>query len=114
MEWVVTNLMRDILVSLIDQSMDLLERSQQLSGLETALVEANAGSGRIALISGEAGIGKTSLVRRFASRQRARIMGNMRPPVYTQPARTSPGHAAKHGRQSWPTPGSGRAPLRSF
>jgi ATP/maltotriose-dependent transcriptional regulator MalT len=49
--------------------MELLERSQYLSGLETALVHASAGAGRIALVSGEAGIGKTSLVRQFVSRQ---------------------------------------------
>ncbi len=73
MEQAVTNPERDILVRFIDQTMDLLERSQQLSGLESALVEASAGSGRIALISGEAGIGKTSLVRRFASRQPANV-----------------------------------------
>ncbi len=45
--------------------MDLLERDHDLRILATALNEAVAGHGRIALISGEAGIGKTSFVERF-------------------------------------------------
>ncbi len=48
--------------------MELLEREAHLAGLEAALAEASAGSGRIALVSGEAGIGKTSLVENFTSR----------------------------------------------
>ncbi|MBJ8343437.1 AAA family ATPase [Antrihabitans sp. YC2-6] len=42
-----------------------LEREAPLRELLTALTEAGAGRGGIALISGEAGIGKTSLVRAF-------------------------------------------------
>jgi DNA-binding CsgD family transcriptional regulator/tetratricopeptide (TPR) repeat protein len=45
--------------------MELLEREAHMAGLEAALAEASAGSGRIALVSGEAGIGKTSLVENF-------------------------------------------------
>lgn len=45
--------------------MELLERDHDLRILATALNEAVAGHGRIALISGEAGIGKTSFVERF-------------------------------------------------
>lgn len=45
--------------------MELLEREADLEALETARREVIAGQGRIALISGEAGIGKTSLVDRF-------------------------------------------------
>lgn len=43
----------------------LLERDEALRQLEAALREAGGGEGRIALLSGEAGIGKTSLVQRF-------------------------------------------------
>jgi DNA-binding CsgD family transcriptional regulator len=47
--------------------MDLLERESHLAALARALAEAREGNGRIALVSGEAGIGKTSLVRRFTA-----------------------------------------------
>ena len=50
----------------------LLEREAPLAALLTALDEAEGGRGSIALVSGEAGIGKTSLVREFATRAEAR------------------------------------------
>ena len=43
----------------------LLERELALVALAAALGEAAAGEGRVALVSGEAGIGKTSLVDHF-------------------------------------------------
>ena len=49
--------------------MDIIERDQQLKGLADAWRQVKSGKGRIALISGEAGIGKTSLVERFVSEQ---------------------------------------------
>jgi DNA-binding CsgD family transcriptional regulator/Tfp pilus assembly protein PilF len=48
----------------------LLERDDQLDSLDRALRQAAAGAGQIALVSGEAGIGKTSLVERFAELRR--------------------------------------------
>ena len=47
--------------------MDLLEREPILAELGTLLSDAAAGTGRIAAIAGEAGVGKTSLVERFAA-----------------------------------------------
>src|ERR1700704_520447 len=47
--------------------MELLERDHDLQVLAAALAEAIAGQGRIALVSGEAGIGKTSFVDRFVA-----------------------------------------------
>jgi DNA-binding CsgD family transcriptional regulator/tetratricopeptide (TPR) repeat protein len=45
----------------------LLERSDQLAALSQALAEARSGSrGTLALVAGEAGVGKTTLVRRFS------------------------------------------------
>jgi DNA-binding CsgD family transcriptional regulator len=45
----------------------LLERDEALSCLLGAHAEARAGTGRLVLVSGEAGIGKTSLVHAFAA-----------------------------------------------
>jgi DNA-binding CsgD family transcriptional regulator len=47
---------------------DLLERAQFLCALDEALRQAASGHGQLALVSGEAGIGKTSLVERFIAR----------------------------------------------
>ena len=56
------------------QAMELLEREQSLADL-TGWLEAAAGGGCIALVSGEAGIGKTSLLQEFSRRQRlARVL----------------------------------------
>jgi len=44
----------------------ILERAAELESLETALQRAVGGAGSVVLIAGEAGIGKTSLVRAFA------------------------------------------------
>ena len=46
--------------------MELVERSTQLDDLARALDQAAQGRGRTVLLSGEAGIGKTSLLRAFA------------------------------------------------
>jgi AAA ATPase domain len=43
----------------------LLERDEELDVLETALRRAATGSGSVVLLSGEAGIGKTTVVRSF-------------------------------------------------
>lgn len=51
--------------------MRLLERESYLRSLESWLDRAALGSGCIALVSGEAGIGKTSLVQQFVSEQSA-------------------------------------------
>jgi DNA-binding CsgD family transcriptional regulator/tetratricopeptide (TPR) repeat protein len=45
--------------------MDLLEREKDAAVLAAALAEAVAGRGRIALVSGEAGIGKSAFVEHF-------------------------------------------------
>jgi predicted ATPase len=45
--------------------MELFERERQINLLKQALKDARLGEGRLVLISGEAGIGKTSLAERF-------------------------------------------------
>jgi ATP/maltotriose-dependent transcriptional regulator MalT len=47
--------------------MSLLERGEALAALDSALSEATASHGRLVLVSGEAGIGKTTLVDRFTA-----------------------------------------------
>ncbi|HEY2780236.1 MAG TPA: AAA family ATPase [Steroidobacteraceae bacterium] len=56
--------------------MDLLERQQHFEILEQCFAEARAGSGKLILIAGEAGLGKSSLVEQFvaASRRHARVL----------------------------------------
>src|SRR5262245_53704868 len=58
------------------ECMELLEREKFFDELEIVLKGVNAGSGRVVLISGEAGVGKTALVERFATRhnKEARIL----------------------------------------
>lgn len=53
--------------------MPLLEREPPLAELEAALHGALAGRGRIVLVSGEAGIGKTALVEQFTHDQRHQV-----------------------------------------
>jgi len=48
-----------------NQEMELLERSQQLKTLSSLLDEAAEGTGRLVLVAGEAGVGKTALCRKF-------------------------------------------------
>ena len=45
----------------------LLERDEPLAALRDALADATAGQGRLVFVGGEAGIGKSSLVRRFCA-----------------------------------------------
>jgi DNA-binding CsgD family transcriptional regulator/tetratricopeptide (TPR) repeat protein len=52
--------------------MALLERERELVVLDEALRDARRGTGRIVVVRGEAGIGKTALVTEFASRIDAR------------------------------------------
>jgi DNA-binding CsgD family transcriptional regulator/tetratricopeptide (TPR) repeat protein len=51
----------------------LLERDSPLGVLETLVERARDGHGSVALVSGEAGIGKTSLLREFAQRRRSDV-----------------------------------------
>src|SRR4051812_25050653 len=46
--------------------MDLFERDLALRDLGAALGDVSRGEGRVALVSGEAGIGKTALAERFS------------------------------------------------
>ena len=56
--------------------MELLERKRFFDELEAILSDVAGGKGRFVLVSGEAGIGKTTLVERFAdaNKQNARVL----------------------------------------
>ena len=56
--------------------MKLLERDDALAALDDALADATRGDGRLALVTGEPGIGKTALVTRFLTdaRPAARVL----------------------------------------
>ena len=60
----------DIALSTVTHPTDLLERAEQLETLADSYAAVAATSqGRLALVHGEAGIGKTALVRRFCDEQ---------------------------------------------
>jgi len=68
--------------------MELLERGTLLLELSRLLGEASDGRGRLAFLGGEAGVGKTSLVRRFGAgvRERAALLvGACDPPSTPRP-----------------------------
>ncbi len=73
----------------------LLERDRQLGAL-TALVDSTATQGgAVALVAGEAGIGKTSLVGAFASRHRGTLLSGACEPL-TTPRPLQPLHDIAH------------------
>ncbi len=65
--------------------MELLERESERASLERLLVGAARGKGHIVLVSGEAGIGKTSLVQSFARRHQSqsRLLLGTCDPLFT-------------------------------
>lgn len=65
--------------------MSLLERDAALAGVEDALAEAAAGRGRVVVVRGEAGLGKTVLVREAVERtgDRARVLHGGCDPLLT-------------------------------
>ena len=58
---------------LIIAAMPLLERQEQLETLTRCLDQARTGSGKLVLIAGEAGRGKSSLVEQFVSAHRGEM-----------------------------------------
>jgi AAA ATPase-like protein/TIR domain-containing protein len=63
----------------------LLERSEFVEALDESLASVGLGSGRLVLVSGEAGIGKSALVRTFcgAHREHARVLWGACDPLQT-------------------------------
>ena len=90
-----TDRARSALMSTVSRAAEatggLLERDDALAALHGALSEVRAGSGRFVLVAGEAGIGKTALVRVFADSagRSARILTGACDPLFT-PSPLSP------------------------
>jgi DNA-binding CsgD family transcriptional regulator len=61
----------------------LLERGPQLHSLNGYLGDAALGQGRVVLVHGEAGVGKTALVRRFCADAQARVLWGACDPLST-------------------------------
>jgi DNA-binding CsgD family transcriptional regulator/tetratricopeptide (TPR) repeat protein len=61
----------------------LLERAAQLASLQGSLAEAAASRGRVVLVHGEAGVGKTALMRRFCAEAHARVLWGTCDPLST-------------------------------
>jgi predicted ATPase len=63
----------------------LLERAADLAALDESLSQALAGHGSFVLVSGDAGIGKTALVRAFcdARRSNTRVLWGACDPLFT-------------------------------
>ncbi|QIG47233.1 AAA family ATPase [Nordella sp. HKS 07] len=77
--------------------MPLLERDRDLSLLAAALDDAMTGQGRVALVSGEAGIGKTSLISHFIAQsgKAARVLTGYCDSLFT-PTPLAPLHDIAH------------------
>jgi DNA-binding CsgD family transcriptional regulator/tetratricopeptide (TPR) repeat protein len=61
----------EVAVTQVETRLRLLERERILDTLDGALAAATSGHGRIVLVAGEAGVGKTATVRAFCERQSA-------------------------------------------
>ena len=75
-----------LLAEALPDAGELLERAGELSALDACLETVARGSrGRLVLVSGEAGVGKTALLRRFceARGSSARILWGGCDPLFT-------------------------------
>jgi DNA-binding CsgD family transcriptional regulator len=75
----------DVTLPAAGEDNGLLERTGDLAALERSLAQARGGRGSFVLVSGEAGIGKTALVRAFCEGHRgaARVLWGVCDPLFT-------------------------------
>jgi ATP/maltotriose-dependent transcriptional regulator MalT len=68
----------------VQHQSELLERARQREVLDSTLADVLAsGHGRMVLLGGEAGVGKTSLLREFGAAQRGRVLWGGCDPLFT-------------------------------
>jgi chloramphenicol 3-O-phosphotransferase len=94
-----------------NQWMRLIERKSQLAALQQYAREASQGQGRLVLISGEAGVGKSVLLEKFAQElDDARWLWAGCDGLFTTAALGPLLDIANQidGEQQWSTPGSHR------
>jgi DNA-binding CsgD family transcriptional regulator len=74
-----------VTLSAASEDNGLLERTGELAALERSLAKARDGQGSLVLVSGEAGIGKSALVRAFCGAQRGgtRVLWGVCEPLFT-------------------------------
>jgi DNA-binding CsgD family transcriptional regulator len=74
-----------VTLSAASENNGLLERTGELAALGRSLAKARDGQGSLVLVSGEAGIGKTTLLRAFCDAQRggARVLWGACDPLFT-------------------------------
>jgi DNA-binding CsgD family transcriptional regulator/tetratricopeptide (TPR) repeat protein len=74
-----------VTLSAASEDNGLLERTGELAALERSLAKARDGQGSLVLVSGEAGIGKSALVRAFCGAQRGgtRVLWGVCDPLFT-------------------------------
>ena len=82
---IVTHSKVDVTLPAAGDDNPLLERAGELAALDGSLAKALDGLGSFVLVSGEAGIGKTALVRAFcdARRSAARVLWGVCDPLFT-------------------------------
>src|SRR4029450_13638468 len=65
------------------EQVGLLERDDVLDDLRRALAQAADGRGRLVLIAGEAGVGKTAVVEAFCGQPKVRVLRGACDPLFT-------------------------------
>src|SRR4029450_6359323 len=65
------------------EQVGLLERDDVLDNLRRALAQAAEGHGRLVLIAGEAGVGKTAVVEAFCGEPNLRVLRGACDPLFT-------------------------------
>jgi len=63
-------------VAVVLSETELLERAAELAALDAAFAAVGQSGGRLVLVAGEAGVGKTTLLRRFAARTAPALWGD--------------------------------------
>jgi DNA-binding CsgD family transcriptional regulator len=82
---IITHSKGQVTLPVAGEDSPLLERADELAALDKSLTQALAGPGSFVLVSGEAGVGKTALVRAFCDARRGgvRVLWGACDPLFT-------------------------------